>query len=52
MRPPSAEERADGLAFIAAQERAHADRPADAHRLALTDFCQVLMCLNEVIYVD
>jgi cytochrome c553 len=51
-RLPSAAERADGTAFIAAQESVHADQAKDAHRFALTDFCQVLMCLNETIYVE
>nr|MBA3937868.1 hypothetical protein [Planctomycetota bacterium] len=51
-RAPSADEAADGTAFIAAQERAHADHPADARHQALIDFCQVVMCLNETIYVE
>ncbi len=51
-RTPNAAETADGTAFIAAQERAHADHPADAHHQALIDFCQVVLCLNETIYVE
>jgi hypothetical protein len=51
-RLPTAAEITDGTAFIAAQEHAHADRPADAHHQALVDFCQVVLCLNETVYVE
>ena len=52
-RPPSAEELADALAFIRVQTASYqaAGRPDASHR-ALADFCQVLFCLNEFIYVD
>jgi hypothetical protein len=49
-REPSAAELRDGLDFLRQQMASY---PPDRQReLALTDFCQVLMCLNEFIYVD
>jgi mono/diheme cytochrome c family protein len=52
-RQPAAEESDDAVAFI---ERQAADYQSagqpDAGELALADFCQVLMCLNEFVYVD
>jgi hypothetical protein len=52
-RPPQPEELADALAFLGTQAASYqkAGR-ADARELALADFCQVLMCLNEFIYID
>ena len=46
-REPSAEELAEGTAFLASQTKARGDRSK-----ALADFTQVVMCLSEVIYVD
>lgn len=47
-RTPTADEQKEATAFIAHQTTArNGDR-----RAALTDFCQVLMCRNEVIYVQ
>ena len=52
-RPPSAEEEADALAFLAEQAQAYdAAKKANANRTALTDFCQTLMSLNEFVFVD
>jgi hypothetical protein len=52
-RPPSAGELADAVAFLKQQmELYRASGKADARELALADFCQVLMCLNEIVYVD
>ena len=49
-REPSTAELRDGLDFVRQQMASY---PPDRQReLALTDFCQVLMCLNEFIYVD
>lgn len=49
-RSPSAGELRDALDFI---DRQAATYPADDRRvLALADFCQVLFCLNELVYVD
>jgi hypothetical protein len=36
---------------VKAQEGSYAGK-ADARELALADFCQVVMCLNEFMYVD
>jgi hypothetical protein len=52
-RAPTEQEAADAAAFIKDQTESYRkDGKADADRLALTDFCQVLMELNEFIYVD
>lgn len=50
-REPNGDEMEDGLTFIANQVKAY-DGKSDAKHLALTDFCQVLMCLNEFVYVE
>jgi hypothetical protein len=44
-REPSKEEAADGLAFL----KPHTGPEREA---ALADFCQVLFCLNEFLYVE
>jgi hypothetical protein len=49
-RNPSADEMSDGLAFVNEQMATY--EGADRRERALTDFCQVLLCLNEFIYVD
>ncbi len=52
-RRPTAEELADSLAFVKQQMASYQESGnADARELALADFCQVLMCLNEFVYVD
>jgi Protein of unknown function (DUF1549)/Protein of unknown function (DUF1553)/Planctomycete cytochrome C len=49
-RQPDRDELADGVAFI---QKQMATYPENQRReSALADFCQVLMCLNEFIYVD
>ena len=52
-REPTAEEAADSLAFIDEQTKSYqkTGKP-DARQLALADFCQTLMCLNEFVYVE
>jgi cytochrome c553 len=52
-RPPSADEAADSVAFVTQQIASYstAGKP-DARELALTDFCQALLCLNEFVYVE
>ncbi|HEV3302757.1 MAG TPA: PSD1 and planctomycete cytochrome C domain-containing protein [Planctomycetaceae bacterium] len=57
-RDPQPGELDDSLAFIEQQRALHepdartaADK-SDARASALLDFCQVLMCLNEFVYVD
>ena len=52
-RDPAPLETADALAFIDKQSASYANIPqAESKHAALTDFCQVLMCLNEFVYVD
>lgn len=52
-RQPTTEESSDALAFIASQTKSYQQAgKADARQLALTDFCQALLCLNEFIYVE
>jgi hypothetical protein len=52
-RKPTAEELADGVAFLQQQTAAYqSDGKSDAAALALADFCQVLLCMNEFVYVD
>jgi pyrimidine deaminase RibD-like protein len=52
-RDPNAEELSDGMAFVAGQVEAYtkASKP-NAKLLALTDFAQVLLCLNEFVFVE
>jgi hypothetical protein len=52
-RPPSAEELADTIAFVKQQIVSYqAAGKKDSRELGLADFCQVLMCLNEFVYVE
>jgi mono/diheme cytochrome c family protein len=52
-RPADSEEVADSAAFVArAAESYQAAGKSDATELALADFCQVLLGLNEFIYID
>jgi hypothetical protein len=52
-RPPSADELADSVAFVKQQTASYrAAGKADYRELGLADLCQVLMCLNEFVYVD
>lgn len=52
-RSPTEVELADGRAFIEAQAASYTrDGKGAPQVFALTDFCQVLMCLSEFIYVD
>ena len=44
-REPTAEELADALPFIKG-------KTGDARETAFADFCQVLFCLNEFLYVE
>jgi hypothetical protein len=50
-RDATPDELADGVAFVKAQEASYAGK-SDARDLALADFCQVVMCLNEFMYVE
>jgi hypothetical protein len=52
-RSPDSTEEADTNAFIAQQQASYAAaRKSNAAELALADFCQVLFCLNEFVYVE
>ncbi|MSR60471.1 MAG: DUF1553 domain-containing protein [Planctomycetaceae bacterium] len=52
-RNPSTDELTDGIAFVETQAESYKQAgETDAQRLALTDFCQVLYCLNEFVYVE
>jgi hypothetical protein len=52
-RPPSATELADSAAFLRDQQSSYvADKKSNADALALADFAQVLLELNEFVYVD
>src|SRR5205085_1704517 len=52
-REPTAEELADGIAFVHAQAESYKSAGnGDGRELALADFCQAVMCLNEFVYVD
>jgi hypothetical protein len=51
-RIPSEIERTQMLAFIDAQRSIVAGDPAANTDQALIEFCQVLLCLNEFVYID
>ncbi len=52
-REPEAEELKDSAAFVTEQLNQHeAALKSNAPELALLDFCQVLLCLNEFVYID
>ncbi len=52
-REPTADELTDTVEFLQQQIISYsADKRPNAHELALADFCQVLMSLNEFVYVD
>ena len=52
-RSPAPEELADGVAFIRQQSDSYLSTgKANGRDLAAADFCQILMCLNEFVYVE
>jgi hypothetical protein len=52
-RPPTEDELAESVRFIRTQIDSYtAAVKAEARELALADFCQVLMCLNEFVYLE
>ncbi len=52
-RPPDDAERASSVEFIERQIAGYAaDEEAQGRHLAMTDFCQVLMSLNEFVFVE
>lgn len=50
-RTPTGKELADALAYLEQQRTENAGK-GNAAELALVDFCQVLLCLNEFVYVE
>jgi hypothetical protein len=52
-RPPSDAEAKAANEFVASQSAAYrSDGHGNAEELALTDFCQALLCLNEFVYIE
>jgi hypothetical protein len=52
-RPPTSEELADGAAFLKGQADLYGRAgKANARELALADFAQAVMCLNEVVLIE
>jgi hypothetical protein len=52
-RPPKSVELSDALEFLSEQRSSYREeKKPKAEQLALTDFCQVLLGLNEFVYVD
>jgi hypothetical protein len=52
-RSPDGEELAESVAFVKRQMESYkAIGKGDARELALADFCQALLCLNEFVYVE
>jgi uncharacterized protein DUF1553 len=52
-RSPDSEELADSVAFVKRQMESYkAAGKGDGRELALADFCQALLCLNEFVYVE
>jgi hypothetical protein len=51
-RLPAADERDRMLAFIEGQRQAAGGDSAQQTAAALIEFCQVLLCLNEFVYID
>jgi hypothetical protein len=50
-RPPSEEETATMTAFVNRQKELRGDNP-DAEALAIRDFCHLVLCLNEFVYIE
>jgi len=53
-RSPSETELAEGIAFVTQQAQSYRQTGSgdDAAGLSLSDYCQVLFCLNEFIYIE
>jgi mono/diheme cytochrome c family protein len=52
-RPPDAGELAEAVSFVKHQTESYQlTKKSDPQEAALADFCQVVFCLNEFIYVD
>lgn len=52
-RPPEPDELKTAVAFVTQQTESHKQAGhAEPSQLALADMCQILLCLNEFVYVD
>jgi cytochrome c553 len=52
-RQPAADELADGVGFVSQQTKSYQTAgQTDPQAMGLADFCQILMCLNEFVYVE
>jgi hypothetical protein len=52
-RSPSSAELSDAAGFIKRQTEVYRTAgKSDARELALTDFCQAIMCLNEFVFIE
>jgi Protein of unknown function (DUF1553) len=52
-RPPTSDELTDGIAFLKGQADLYGRAgKANARELALADFAQAVMCLNEVVFIE
>lgn len=51
-REPNWKELTVGLGFLEQQREGYADRTHENEILAVADYCQVLFCLNEFVYVE
>jgi Protein of unknown function (DUF1553) len=52
-RAPAADEEADAVAFLGEQTKAYeAEKRENPARMALADFCQTLLGVNEFVFVD
>jgi len=51
-RQPTGAERQRMLAFVTSQQKLSGNPAAPNDQQSLVEFCQVLLCLNEFIYVD
>lgn len=52
-RKPTADETADAVAFLKEQSDSYRSAgKTNAMQLAMTDFCQAVICLNEFVYLD
>ena len=50
-REATVDELAEGATFVKQQEASYSGK-MDARNLALADFCHVVMCLSEMMYVE
>ena len=51
-RTPTDQELAESQTFLHSQSQSYSRGGGDGAEAALVDFCQILLCLNEFVYVD